>query len=112
MKLWGSVSGSLLVILVDEGQNIIFGQFLMVHPCLRIMNYDPIHPGPEEPLRVANTEEEEKQRMNFHHNIINASITHTHFLYPPLKKRSISYLYCPSNIELINEICAEKIVRT
>lgn len=56
MKLRGSVSVSVLVILVDEGQNIIFGQFLRVHPCLRIMNDHPVHPGPEEPLSVANIE--------------------------------------------------------
>lgn len=56
MKLWGSVSVSGLVILVDKGQNIIFGQFLRVHPCLRVMDYHTIHPRPEEPLRVANVE--------------------------------------------------------
>lgn len=56
VKLQGSVSVSGLVVLVDEGQNIIFGQFLGVHPCLRVVDYDPVHPGPEVPLSVANTE--------------------------------------------------------
>lgn len=47
----GSLSG--LVMLVYEVQHVTFGQFLRVHSGLRIMNYNPIHPGPEEPLGVA-----------------------------------------------------------
>lgn len=53
----GSVSISGLVVLVDEGQNIIFGQFLGIHPGLGIVDYDPINPGPEETLRVADAED-------------------------------------------------------
>lgn len=45
-----------MVMLMDEGQHLVFGQFLRVHPGLRIVNYDSVHPGPEEPLRVANVE--------------------------------------------------------
>lgn len=44
-----------MVILVDEGQDIIFGQFLGVHPRLGIMDYHPVYPGPEQPLSMANT---------------------------------------------------------
>lgn len=61
-----TVSG--LVVLVDEGQNIIFGQFLRIHTCLRIVNYDPVHPGPEETLRVADAEDEDKERILFIHH--------------------------------------------
>lgn len=46
------VSG--LVIVVDEGQHIDFGQFLRVNPGLRIVDNHAIHPSPEEPLGVAN----------------------------------------------------------
>lgn len=60
MELWSFVSMSGLVILVDEGQNIIFGQFLRVHPRLRIVNYDPVDPRPEEPLRVADAADEDE----------------------------------------------------
>lgn len=74
VKLWASVSISGLVILVDEAQNIIFGQFLRIHPCLRIMDYHPVHPGPEEPLRVANTEDMDKGRTPVIHQIIAAAI--------------------------------------
>lgn len=38
---------------LDEGQNVIFGQFLRVNPGLRVMDDDAVHPGPEEPLGVA-----------------------------------------------------------
>lgn len=44
-----------LVIVVDEGQHINFGQFLRVNPGLRIMDNHAVHPSPEEPLGVANT---------------------------------------------------------
>lgn len=44
-----------LVIVVDEGQHINFGQFLRVNPGLGIMDDHAVHPGPEEPLGVANT---------------------------------------------------------
>lgn len=47
------VSG--LMILVNKGQHVNFGQFLRVNPGLRIMDDHAIHPGPEEPLGVANT---------------------------------------------------------
>lgn len=67
VKPQGSVSVSGLVVLVDEGQNIIFGQFLGVHPCLRVVDYDPVHPGPEVPLSVANTEGEDKGRKLLNH---------------------------------------------
>lgn len=67
VNLWGSVSVSVLVVLVDERQNIIFGQFLRIHTRLRIMDYHAVHPGPEEPLRVANAED--KDRTRFVHSI-------------------------------------------
>lgn len=61
----GSVSILGLVVLVDEGQNIGFGQFLRIHPGLRIVNYDPVNPGPEETLRVADTEDGDKFIINY-----------------------------------------------
>lgn len=63
-----SVSG--LVILMHEGQNFIFGQFLGVHPGLRIVNDHSVHPGPEEALRVTNTEDEDKKRTLFIYQVI------------------------------------------
>lgn len=45
---------------MDKGQHVFFGQFLRVHPCLRIVNYDPVHPGPEETLWVADAGDEDK----------------------------------------------------
>lgn len=47
--------------LVDEGQQFIFGQFLWVDPGLGVVNYNAVHPGPEETLRMANAEKEEKK---------------------------------------------------
>lgn len=51
--------------LVDEDQHFIFGQFLSVHSGLRIMNYDPVHPGPEEPLGVAYAARKKKKVIFF-----------------------------------------------
>lgn len=45
---------------MDKGQHLVFGQLLRVHPGLRIVNYDTVYPGPEEPLRVANAEKEDE----------------------------------------------------
>lgn len=63
------MSASGLVILVDEGQNVIFGQFLGVHPGLRVMDDHAVHPGPEEPFSVANTEEQNGYGQLFFFNI-------------------------------------------
>lgn len=40
---------------MDEGQHVRLGQFLRVNPGLRIVDDHAVHPGPEEPLSVANT---------------------------------------------------------
>jgi len=62
-KRGDSVTHSELVIPVDEGQELVLGQLLRVHPCLRIVNYDPVHPGPEEPLSMANTKEDNQNAL-------------------------------------------------
>lgn len=48
-----AVRPSGLVVVLDEGQNVVFGQFLGVNPGLRVVDDDAVHPGPEEPLGVA-----------------------------------------------------------
>ena len=46
-----------LVVLVDEGEHVVFGQLLWVHPGLGVVNSDPFFPRPEQALRVADTGE-------------------------------------------------------
>lgn len=47
---------------MDEGQNLVFGQLLPVHPGLRIVHDHPVHPGPEEPLGVTDAEDRDGQQ--------------------------------------------------
>ncbi|KAG5277401.1 hypothetical protein AALO_G00117080 [Alosa alosa] len=47
---------SVLVMLMDELQQMFFGELLRVDPCLGIMNFDPFLPCPEDSLLMADTE--------------------------------------------------------
>ena len=61
VRLWArGAAASGMVVLVDEGQNIVFGQFPRIHAGLRVVNDDAVHPGPEETLRVADAEDEDR----------------------------------------------------
>lgn len=59
--------GSGLVVLVDEGEHVVFGQLFGVHPGLGVMNSDPFFPRPEQALRVADAEETKKNKKTNTH---------------------------------------------
>lgn len=46
--------------LVDEVQQVFFGELLGVDSCLGIMNFDPFLPRPEDSLLMADTESDTK----------------------------------------------------